>query len=78
MREFGAALIALGWILGKALRDYCTQAGMDRHLEFAGRNRVLMDDLVNDRGHILACKRPLAGRHLVKHDAKTEQVSAAV
>ena len=51
---------------------------MGRDLQLSGRDRVLIDDLVDDGGDVLPDKRPLSRGHFVKNDAKAEQIGAGV
>src|SRR6266481_4740428 len=51
---------------------------MDCYLQVAGRNWVLVDDLVDDGSYILSRKRTLSGRHFIEQDPETEQISPPV
>ena len=78
MGKFGAQLVALIRRFRQCFGDDRTQSRMNGYIQIPWRNRVLMNNLVNNGGHVLAHKRFFAGGHLVKHHAQAEEVGAAV
>src|SRR4051812_29794819 len=51
---------------------------MDGYIQIAWRDRVLVDDFVNDCRNILADEWFFAGQHLVKNYAQAEKVRPSV
>ena len=47
-------------------------------IQILRRNRLFIDDLINDGRNALAGKRLLAGDHLVKHDAKPKKIRTSI
>src|SRR5205807_3630548 len=78
LSELCAALIALSRVLRQAFSNYCTKTWMDGYFQLAWRNRVLVSDLVDDRGYVLSSKRTFPRRHFIEHNPETEQVGAPV
>src|SRR5438270_3027248 len=51
---------------------------MDSYIQIAWRDRVFVDDFVNDRRNILADEWFLAGQHLVKNYSQAEEVRPSI
>ena len=73
-----AGLIAIVRRFGQSLGDNRTQTGMDGYIQIAWRDRGFVDDLVNDRGDVLADEWLFAGQHLIQDYAQAEEIGAAI
>ena len=51
---------------------------MDSYIQIAWRDRVFVDDFVNDRRNILADEWFFAGQHLIKNYAQAEEVRPSI
>src|SRR3954454_14954179 len=73
-----AGLVTIVRRFGQCLGDNRAQTGMDSYIQIAWRDRVFVDDFVNDRRNILADEWFFASQHLVKNYAQAKEIGPSI
>src|ERR1700734_3619360 len=76
-QQFAAGLETRGWFFRERAGNYVAQTCVDGRIEFARRNRLFVDDLINYGGDVLSRKWFFAGDEFVKNYAERENIGAA-